>query len=527
MNLKNGTLNYNINDGPYNSSLEFDNNPNLEFICADYNFPFFDDGIEISTVQSLIDSYGYTDCFVSSYCSFVPGGSFSIIEGNVLVDSDTNGCDSEDSNFPHLSFSISNGTETGSFIANGSGYYNIPIQNGNHTITPILENLNYYTISPSTISVSFPSDTSPYLQDFCIIPNGIHHDLEIILIPLNSAIPGFDTNYKLIYKNKGTSTLSGNIDLSFQDDVMDFASASPNVDSQSASLLSWNFADLAPFENREIDLVMNMNTPMDTPPLNDGEILTFTSTISSSETDETPDDNTFELNQTVVNSFDPNDKTCLEGAIITPDMVGKYVHYMIRFENTGTADAINIVVKDHIDITKYDISTLIPISASHDFFANIKDDAPEHYVEFIFENINLPFDDANNDGFIVFKIKTLDTLELNDTFENEAEIYFDFNFPIITNVAQTTVSTLSTEEFSFNNNISVYPNPTTDVLHIASQQEIQKVVIYDLSGRIIQTISGKNTNSTIEISTRKLSAGSYFVQIHTTQDTFVKQVIKK
>jgi transcriptional regulator with GAF, ATPase, and Fis domain len=41
------------------------------------------------------------------------------------------------------------------------------------------------------------------------------------------------------------------------------------------------------------------------------------------------------LNQTVVNSLDPNDKICLEGNKITPEMVGKYVHYSIHFENSG------------------------------------------------------------------------------------------------------------------------------------------------------------------------------------------------
>ncbi len=56
-------------------------------------------------------------------------------------------------------------------------------------------------------------------------------------------------------------------------------------------------------------------------------------------------------------------------------------------------------------------------------------------VEFIFENINLPFDDANNDGFVAFKIKTKSSLVLGDTFSNSANIYFDYNFPIVTNTA--------------------------------------------------------------------------------------------
>jgi hypothetical protein len=35
-------------------------------------------------------------------------------------------------------------------------------------------------------------------------------------------------------------------------------------------------------------------------------------------------------------------------------------------------------------------------------------------VEFIFQGIQLPFDDANNDGYVVFKIKSKNTLAIGD-----------------------------------------------------------------------------------------------------------------
>ena len=385
--------------------------------------------------------------FLKLYCSFVPGGEYFTIEGNTRIDFDSDSCDDTNPVFRNLNFTISDGTESGNFISNYSGDYNIPVQDGNYTITPTLENLDYFSVSPTSITVDFPSDTSPYIQDFCVTSNGVYNDLEVSILPLEAARSGFDTAYKLIYKNKGTSTLSGNVDLTFQDDIMVFVSASPSQDTQASGMLNWNFTDLTPFEVREITFTMGLNAPTDSPPLNDGDILTFDTSISSSETDETPEDNTFTLNQTVVNSFDPNDKKCLEGEFITLEMVGEYVHYMIRFENTGTATAVNIVVKDDIDITKFDISTLIPLHASHDYVARIKSHGTDHYIEFIFEDIDLPFDDANNDGYVAFKIKTLETLALGDSFENDAEIYFDFNFPIVTNNATTTIATLSVDDF--------------------------------------------------------------------------------
>ncbi|WP_456439421.1 T9SS type A sorting domain-containing protein [Psychroserpens sp.] len=533
--FKNGATQFSGID--YDSgSYSICNNPSLIYVCADeseiHGYSYVNEAMEeinVEGVQDFVNNCGYTNVVVNSYCSFTPGGEYYTIEGNTTLDLNNNGCDINDTIFPYLSFLVTGGYDSGSFISNASGYYYIPVSAiyGSHTVTPTLENPDYFTVSPSSLTVDFPSDTSPFMQDFCITPNGAFNDLEITIIPIEVARPGFDADYKLVYKNKGTTTLSGSVELMFQDDLMDLVSASPTVDAQSANLLTWNFNDLEPFERRNIDFTMNINSPMETPALNGGEILTFITSISSSETDETLDDNTSTLNQTVVNSFDPNDKTCLEGEFITPEMVGDYVTYMIRFENTGTASAVNIVVKDNIDRTKYDLSSLVALDASHDFVARIKDNATDHYVEFIFENINLPFDDANNDGYIAFKIKTLNTLALNDSFENNAEIYFDFNFPIVTNFAETTISTLSTEEFELASNaISLYPNPTSNTLTLKSKQVIKHITIYDISGRNIKEIAVIGLKTELTMSTEALSTGTYFVKIKTETSETVKKIIK-
>ena len=533
--FKNGVnqlSNIDYDSGSYNIC----NNPSLIYVCADESeingYTYINEAMEeinVEGIQDLVNNCGYSNVVVNSYCSLTPGDEYYIIEGNTILDLNNNNCDVNDPMFPNLNLSITGGSNSGSFISNASGHYYIPVSAiyGSYILTPTLENPNYFTVSPSSISVDFPTDVSPFMQDFCITPNGTFNDLEITIIPLEAARPGFDTDYKIVYKNKGTTTLSGAINFGFQDEVMEFISSTPANESGLPDLLSYSFTDLMPFESREVTLTMNLNTPTDANPLNGDDILMFITSISSSDTDETPGDNTFELHQTVVNSFDPNDKTCLEGNTITPEMVGDFVHYMIRFENTGTADAINIVVKDHIDRTKYDLSTLIPLNASHDFVARIKDDASDYYVEFIFENINLPFDDANNDGYVVFKIKTLDTLILGDTFENEAEIYFDFNFPIITNLEQTTVATLSTEDFTLaHNSILLYPNPTTNLLHLISKQAIEQVTVYDISGRLINEFAIIGSKTEFTISTESFSAGTYFVKITNDTGELVKQFIK-
>jgi len=472
----------------------------MQYLCTDEN--------EVTINQNLITTYGYTNCSVSSYCSFVPGGTFYTIQGNNRYDSNTNGCDASDNNLPNLKFAITNGTTSGTFISNTSGSYTIPVQAGTHTVMPILENPTYFTVTSSnTGNIVFPTATSPYVRDFCVTANGVKNDLEVTIIPIEVARPGFDAFYKIIYKNKGNQVANGSLSFTFNDAIMDLVTASPIVNVTGTNSLSWNYANLNPFETREINLTFNVNSPMETPAVNGGDVLNYSATIVGA-TDETPNDNTFTLNQTVVNSYDPNDKTCLEGTTITPSMVGSYVHYVIRFENTGTFAAQNVVIKDMIDTTKFDISSLIPQSSSHPFVTKITN---TNKVEFIFENINLPFDDANNDGYVAFKIKTKPTLVLGNTFTNTAGIYFDYNFPIVTNTTTTTVATLGNQDFDFGSVFSLSPVPAKNSLTISTKQTVvvSSVSIYNTLGQLVQVHT--NPNETIDVSS--LQSGSYFVRI--------------
>ncbi|ESU21187.1 hypothetical protein FEDK69T_25540 [Flavobacterium enshiense DK69] len=505
--IKNGrsTLNYNF----------FGGNPELRYICADEN--------EISSLQQRLSQTGHVNCHINSYCSFVPGGIHYIVSGNNRLDSNDDGCDASDVLLKNLKFNLTDGVNSGVFISNATGQYSIPFIGGTHTITPVLENPSYFTISPSSVNVTFPTQASPYTQNFCVTINNPIADLEVVLLPLNAARPGFNASYKLIYKNKGNTTQSGSVNLTYNDAVLDFVSAYPVESNQTSNSLSWDFINLLPFETREIILVLNVNSPTETPAVNDGDILHYTATISSAATDEMPNDNTFAFHQRVVNSFDPNDKTCLQGATIAQSQVGKYVHYMIRFENTGTFPAQNIVVKDMIDTNKFDINSLVPMKGSHNFATRINNNK----VEFIFENINLPFDDANNDGFVAFKIKTKPTLVLGNTFSNSASIYFDYNFPIVTNTATTTIQTLSTQDFNFATYFMLYPNPVKDVLNIETKQtiEVSSINIYNQLGQLVLLVPNAQNVSKVDVSS--LASGNYFIKINSDKGTSNTKFIKK
>jgi Leucine-rich repeat (LRR) protein len=497
-------------------TVDFSGNTALKYICVNDN--------KIAEIEASISKYGYTDCHVNSYCSFKPGGTSYVIQGNSRIDSNNNGCDALDIAASNIKFVINDTVKNESIINNATGSYFIPVSEGNFTIVPTLENEDYFTISPSSVNVVFPSGASPYNQDFCLTPKGLHKDLEINILPIQPARPGFDAKYKIIYKNKGNIAQSGSVNLAFDDSTLDLVSSNTSITNQTTGNIVWDFTSLKPLESKEIEIIFNVNSPTETPAVNNNDILKYTAKINSADTDEIIADNTFEFNQTVVGSYDPNDKTCLEGNVIKPELIGQYVHYMIRFENTGNYAAENIVVKDIIDLSKFDISTLVPTKSSHSYTTKISDG---NKVEFIFEKINLPFDDANNDGYIAFKIKTLSTLKVGDSFTNEANIYFDYNFPIVTNMATSTFKTLSTQDFQFSEYFGIHPNPVKDVLNIDSTNTLEKqaMYIYDILGQLVIAVPDAANTSKIDVS--KLRTGNYILKVKTNKGISSTKFIKK
>ncbi len=496
INMKNGSIQSN--------GFSIWPNPSLASICVDEGYEEF-----LVTTYLESDFVSADNIMVTNYCSFTPGGSYYIVSGEQILDTDSDGCDSEDASYPYTNFFVTDGYYSHNFISTNPNGYSFLLPPGTHSITPVLENPSYFTISPATLTATFPADLSPYYQNFCITPSGSHDDISVVIIPTVPARPGFDAEYKIILKNKGTTTQSGSLTFDYQDMFLDIVSASPLFSTQVENLLTWNFSNLLPQEIKEFNITTNINSPIEIPAVNGDDQLNFTAAVDLIS-DEMQFDNTFTLKQIVVNSFDPNDKTCLEGTSISPSMVGEYVHYIVRFENTGTFAAENVVVKDMIDLSKFDISTVVVLGASHPYEARISYDK----IEFIFENIMLPFDDATNDGYVAFKIKTLPTLVLGDSFENSASIYFDYNFPIVTDPAVTTIQSLGSPDFEFSKYFTLYPNPASNVLYLKSNSNIavKSLEIYNVLGMLVLKIPNASNISTIDIS--QLRSGTYFLKIN-------------
>ncbi|HLP63973.1 DUF7619 domain-containing protein [Flavobacterium sp.] len=501
-----------------NETFVLDNNPNLDFICAD-------DG-QVATIQGQLTTAGLTSTVVNSYCSFVPGGDYNTITGTIRYDANNNGCNASDSTQSFIRMNINDGTNQGATFSNATGTYNFYTLTGNFTVNPSLENPSFFTITPASATIPFVNtNNNVATQNFCISANGVHPDLEIVVAPITPARPGFNATYRVAYKNKGNQTLSGTASLNYNDAVLDFVSATAAPTSQSTGILNWNYTNLLPFESRSYFVTLNVNTPTETPPVNIDDVLTFSSTITPVASDAFPLDNSFTLNQTVVGSFDPNEIRCLQGSFIPPSEIGNYLHYMVNFENTGNAAAENVVVKVDIDTTKYDIATLQMLNTSHPSYTRINGNK----VEFIFENINLSATSGNppvgGHGNVLFKIRSKNTLVSGNTVAKQANIYFDYNAPIDTNMAQTTFGTLNNTVVTFDESISVFPNPTNGNVTINSKFNIKTIELYDVQGRILETVIENSNESIIDVSTRQ--SGIYFLKITTDEGSKVEKIMKE
>jgi len=501
INLKNGNANYDFNSSAVRGN-SLPDHTNKILVCIDEG--------EATNFENLTE-----EIVLSTYCSFTPGGNYNTIAGTFTYDSDNNGCDANDIALPLAKISINDGTTAGSSFTGSTGVYNFYTQSGNFVITPQFEN-NWFTANPAFVTVNLATVDSMLVNthNFCITSNGVHPDVEVVIVPIGSARPGFDALYKVIYKNKGNQTLSGDVVFTYNDDVLDYVSASDATSETGTGSLTWNYTNLLPFETREITAILNVNGPMEIPAVNIGDVLTFGAAVTPVTGDESTADNSFSYKQDVVGSFDPNDLTCLEGETVNPDKIGEYLHYNINFENTGTAAATFIVVKDIIDAAKFDVNTLQIMDASHAMETKVTGNK----VEFIFDAINLG---AAEKGNVTFKIKTLETLAVNSVVTQQADIFFDYNWPIQTNEATTTFAILSSVGFTHDNSVKVYPNPADGMVTISAKSEVKSVQLYDVQGRLLQ--SGSDT--TIDVSNR--ITGIYFIKIMTDKGTKVEKLLRK
>ncbi|MCP4441313.1 MAG: T9SS type A sorting domain-containing protein [Aureispira sp.] len=435
-------------------------------------------------------------------------------------------------------------------FTNASGYYSFNVTTpGNYTVEFV--NSGASTIQcPSTNSIAVNNTTygNFYGNNNFYITNPPVQDLRVNLYHWSTVTPGFAYYTALKYYNDGNNTMNGTITYQYDSQITYdyFTNLSSSYWTGSATLvnhdalnrtLTFSVSNLAAGEQGKIYVYFDAPT---TAVL--GNVVTNVASITPIVGDVTPSNNTDMDSTIIVGSWDPNDKqvspyhtgTGHTGGIIY--LSEEELEYTIRFQNTGTAPAHRVVIRDILDMN-LDINTIRDMSASHDV-SNMYIDNGTLVVEF--NNINLPDSGANfagSNGYVQFTINRLAGLSAGTQIHNSADIYFDFNAPITTNTVISTIDNITaTEKLEEADNqfeVQTMPNPFNEQLTVQytlGEDTNLTIELYNAVGERVRAYEmGANKAAGMHVQqlpTDYLPAGMYLLRVETDQQIITKKVIK-
>lgn len=411
--------------------------------------------------------------------------------------------------------------------------------------------LQNYTLSmPSIYAFIFPPSTcSPLSYTFTTLPQ-TNVDFAVQCADLDASVymgsngavrPMIPFNVFPNVSNIGCDPVSGTLKLVLDPNVTYNAANSTNpATSINGDTLYWNYSNLtnasgSGFWNSFFGGV-NLTPSIS---VNIGDTLCFKVIADIPVNDVNIGNNELDFCLPVVNSYDPNIKE-VEPKGIGPEgyiYVGTpKLRYTVHFQNTGNAPALNINVIDTLGLNVI-ANTLRIIDASHTM---IPQWTGPNVVSFMFNGINLPdstSNEAQSHGYVTFEIDMVQGLASGTEIKNKAEIYFDFNPPIVTNYALNTIAfPLGLDDLTNNDNdfsVVAYPNPMSEFVHfeINNNGEVPANVqlkLVDLSGKEMLNEVYNNAEM-IKISRGNLTNGIYIyevVDLDTNQSKFGKLFVR-
>jgi uncharacterized repeat protein (TIGR01451 family) len=295
------------------------------------------------------------------------------------------------------------------------------------------------------------------------------------------------------------------------DTAVNFMSAIPPVSLINGDTLIWNFT------SNTGTTLLNYTVNLEMPISIGYSFYTYIETTLYDSNNVVINSCTDSVYKTIACSYDPNDKAVEpEGAgpqHYTFIDINPYLDYTIRFQNTGTDTAFNVVITDELD-PHLNISTFELLGSSHPVAINIIN----QFVEFSFINILLPdsnVDETSSHGFVSFRCYP-EMPVIPYVLQNTANIFFDFNPAIVTNTVFNTIdiSVGVNEEVNRQNRLTIYPNPFSHVTTVKFENDMNDLCtlkVYDLTGRNISTQLTSSDNFTIE--RNGINAGVYFITV--------------
>lgn len=221
-------------------------------------------------------------------------------------------------------------------------------------------------------------------------------------------------------------------------------------------------------------------------------------------------------------SYDPNDKAAQPTGYGAQHYIDENIaiDYKIRFQNTGTDTAFNIVILDTLS-SYLDITSLQMGASSNAYTWTLTGNV----LKVSFPNIMLVDSNANeplSHGFFRYRIEQALNNPIGTLIENQAAIYFDYNPPIFTNTTFHTIGDdfvpviLSVEAVYIDKvEVTAFPNPFKEFTTIqvsGNNYEKLELNVFDVSGKIVKRVESDFGNQ-IELSRGNLQSGVYIYQL--------------
>ncbi|MEO1513782.1 MAG: T9SS type A sorting domain-containing protein [Bacteroidota bacterium] len=256
--------------------------------------------------------------------------------------------------------------------------------------------------------------------------------------------------------------------------------------------------------------------------------------------------NVSETSYYTVYPYDPNKIYVSHPCVVPNTIEGQKLDYIVHFQNEGQGAAKDVFIQLFLP-DLINTNSIVKIDASHDC---VWQNHGTH-LDITYRNIQLPglkqigkgaVHPSETCGYFRFSLCTEPNLPAGHHLNSVAEIYFDNEAPIATNVAQTystqecvidqtfcglggtTQDVTYSDRSTFNpTNASdklwkVFPNPVRSRLYVKASDPIVsevplEIAVFDLAGKLQFQQTWDRADASLEIIVENLAAGTYIYQV--------------
>jgi uncharacterized repeat protein (TIGR01451 family) len=391
------------------------------------------------------------------------------------------------------------------FALNQAGTYKVKIQTNNLPIAmdcsqPDSLMVNLISTANASTNNNFPIHCN---QGFDTYVQSVNNQGWVFPVQVHTLFTNVSSNESWYHVDCDTLNYSGTVTIQLTGPVSyvspAFGALTPQV---TGNTFVYNISDF----NSLTPTSFGLQLIIDTTALAGSQICSHIS-INTTPLDADTSNNVYNFCYNVVNSYDPNMKEVYPIDVLPG--FDDWFTYTIHFQNTGTAPAFNIQLKDTLSAL-LDLNTFEVRGYSHPAITTLNG----NILKVKFNNIMLP--DSTTDyegsmGYFQYRLKPLPNLPNGTQIENTAYIYFDYNAPIVTNTTENNfdITVGKLDPIASKNEFILFPNPSNGIFNFKDTKNLKQVEVYNLLGERILSQGNQK-----QINLSGLAKGIYYARIN-------------